>query len=221
MSDVMHWSKTYYVLIGMIILLAWIIFNASIHYSENMYLINTLNATIELKNSELENKSFEIFSLKAENTNLNNNLIEINHKLSELLNKYENISSNLEDVSKKYEMMKGSYAVKKVTKEQVMDFLSYDDTNSFNYSEDFDCTQFSNMLVKNALKRGMLACIVEIDFNKTGHDLVAFNTDEGIIYVEPQDDRIMTPLIGLPYWDRRYYTCDYDDTIVRITDCFG
>ena len=37
-----------------------------------------------------------------------------------------------------------------------------------------------------------------------------------IIFIEPQDDRIVTLTIGQPYWDKTIYAPpEYDDTVVR------
>ena len=50
------------------------------------------------------------------------------------------------------------------------------------------------------------------------HALIAFNTiDRGIIYIEPQSDKIMNVRIGQPYWNRSVYmTPSYDDTVTKI-----
>ena len=56
---------------------------------------------------------------------------------------------------------------------------------------------------------------VYITFPKLAHAIICFDTvDQGLIFIEPQDDRIVTLTIGEVYWDRTYYVTEDDDTII-------
>ena len=57
-----------------------------------------------------------------------------------------------------------------------------------------------------------------IEFKEGAHAIVCFNTvDDGLMFIEPQSDDIMTLTIGEPYWDRTIYEPpEYDDTIVSF-----
>ncbi|NOQ37616.1 hypothetical protein GQ472_01890 [archaeon] len=88
----------------------------------------------------------------------------------------------------------------------VIEFIDADDTDRLSYVlHDHDCTQFSNTVIRNALTSGLFACAVDISLDSDadgivdmGHAIVAFNTvDRGIIYIEPQDDRVLDMHIGM------------------------
>jgi len=56
---------------------------------------------------------------------------------------------------------------------------------------------------------------VYIEFPDSAHAIICFNTvDNGMFYVEPQDDQIVTLTIGQPLYDRDLYIVDFDDTII-------
>jgi len=105
--------------------------------------------------------------------------------------------------------------------ENVKAFLEADLTDRLRYSESFNCVNFSRTMVQNALDSGFAACVVKVSFPDDAHDLVAFYTAEGVVYVEPQFDKIMNPRIGEPYWDRDYFDIpEHNDTIESISSCF-
>lgn len=72
-------------------------------------------------------------------------------------------------------------------------FLSKDKTNFIPYTVDFDCVQFSETLIENANYKGFEAIPVMVGWNTDDgialHEFVAFNTSDGVIWVEPQNDR--------------------------------
>lgn len=72
-------------------------------------------------------------------------------------------------------------------------FLSKDKTNLIPYTFEFDCVQFSETLIENANSKGFEAFPVMIGWKtKNGivlHEFVAFSTSDGIIWVEPQNDK--------------------------------
>jgi len=185
-------------------------------------MVSEYNATINfyrLENQKLieANKILNesIWNLSVENEKLKKEIREIKSEKNRL-------SKMLERARKQIREYRAGYIRRAVSKEEVLEFLRKDDTDSYMWTEDFDCTQFANRLVQNALEEGMLACVVEIDFpDGTGHDIVVFNTTEGLLYIEPQTDEIVYPVIGEPYWDRSVYEVDYNDTIIKYTSCFG
>lgn len=78
------------------------------------------------------------------------------------------------------------------TRADVGMFVQYDKTNEIQYTIDFDCVQFSETLVKNAEAYGFDAFVVQTAWNTDNgiafHEFVAFNTIEGIVWIEPQND---------------------------------
>ena len=69
--------------------------------------------------------------------------------------------------------------------------------------------------IENGFNQGYRVGFVYIQFPQSAHAIVCLNTtDNDLIFIEPQDDNILTELtIGEPYWDRDRYIVDYDDTI--------
>jgi len=103
------------------------------------------------------------------------------------------------------------------TYQQVISFLARDHTDIKAYKPfQYTCVDFSNKLIANARNKGIFACstyLAHLD-GKVGHSIVAFNTiDRGIIYVEPQNDNVMTKDFGVGsvYWDIK---------VVKISSCW-
>lgn len=86
------------------------------------------------------------------------------------------------------------FMFKQPNQQDVINFIERDKTNLIQYTEDFDCKDFSETLVKNAV--GFDAYPVGVgwsgDNGITFHMFVAFETSDGIVWVEPQNDRIYT-----------------------------
>ena len=78
----------------------------------------------------------------------------------------------------------------------VQQFLLYDDTHLHQWTPEFDCVQFSEMMVEHARENSFVSVIVSLQYQLpydgyTGHDIVAFYTvDKGIVWVEPQNNLI-------------------------------
>ena len=83
-----------------------------------------------------------------------------------------------------------------------MDFILQDHTNWNEYTDDYNCVNFSLDLVLNAEKIKIHAWIVAVNFadQPRGHTFVGFKTnDKGIIWIEPQsDDAYIVSKIGQP-----------------------
>jgi hypothetical protein len=64
--------------------------------------------------------------------------------------------------------------------------------------------------------QGYRCGFVFVTFPNSDHGMVCFDTlDQGLIFIEPQDDNILTLIIGEPLFDRTFYEeLDWDDTIV-------
>ncbi len=160
-----------------------------------------LNETFE-KYTELENKYSMLDELYSNTSGELDNLVE----------KYEYCEQNkkllkdeFENLAIKYENLKKEKPLELYpTFEEVVKFLKEDKTEKMKYElNKFDCTQFSWTLIRNAMKKGMYAGIVNMEIREEypngtfidymGHNLVVFKTkDRGIVYVEPQNDVIVT-----------------------------
>ena len=111
------------------------------------------------------------------------------------------------------------YGLRNPTYNEVMEFIASDSTDKNQYCEEnYTCADFAADLKSKALEAGYNCGYVVIEFPDTGHTIVCFNTtDRGLIFIEPQEDEIVTLTIGQPYWDRTEHQVTYDDTVVRFT----
>jgi len=102
--------------------------------------------------------------------------------------------------------------------EEVFAFIKKDKTDRNLYLDKsrYDCTQFSNTLIRNAFKENILMCAVEINYNESkGHMIVAVNTsDRGLIYIEPQTDKIVELTFGKNKW------MNHEPEVIGWDSCF-
>lgn len=108
------------------------------------------------------------------------------------------------------------------TKIEIKRILRHDDTDENEWSKQYDCTEFSGDVIALLYSKGIFSCMVEIDYydgKDYGHHFVAVNTTEGIIYIEPQNDK-MFDFISLEsnYCDKVNWDCDR--TIKKISSCY-
>jgi len=116
----------------------------------------------------------------------------------------------------------------KPTYTELLGFLSRDRTDTKPYiTGSYVCSDFSADVNNNAEGEGIRCALVHLDYadeDTPGHAIVAFETtDRGLVFIEPQSDEIVEPVVG-----RRFYLCivpkpgyfylppDYDDTIEEI-----
>jgi hypothetical protein len=107
----------------------------------------------------------------------------------------------------------------------MMSFIKEDKMDKRQYTEgEYVCENFAMDVCNNAEERGIRCAYVIIDHPEGAHAIVAFNTiDSGLIYIEPQHDDIVNPVIGKHYYEciipkpgYYYEKPDYDDTIEEI-----
>jgi len=116
-------------------------------------------------------------------------------------------------ISKYAEVM----AIKKLLTSDNTDELPYNATN-------FNCEDYSNLLVRRLMKAGYFACPASLTFTDGyGHIIVTFKTPSGrIYYIEPQNDMIFSEeelQIGKDYCDIVKWKCK-NWTIAKISSCF-
>ncbi len=112
-----------------------------------------------------------------------------------------------------------SKALRDPTLEEARRFISLDLTDENLYKEGrYTCVHFAKEFKANAEKAGYKCGYVVVFFADSSHALNCFNTtDIGLVYVEPQLDRILNLTIGYGYWDISKYvplpSRGYNDTI--------
>ena len=79
-------------------------------------------------------------------------------------------------------------------------FISLDETDKNDWTEDYVCYDFTADFAGNAFQMGYRCGFVYIEFSETAHAIACFNTtDSGLIYVEPQTDEIVDVAVGQLY----------------------
>ena len=79
-------------------------------------------------------------------------------------------------------------------------FVNLDVTDENQYTTDYVCYDFTADFNENATRSGYMCGFVYIEFVNSAHAISCFNTtDQGLIYVEPQTDEIVTITIGQSY----------------------
>ena len=164
--------------------------------------------------------------LIAKNIETQKNLTEIQTKYNYLKESYIQLSEENSQLREENKNLKAQKGLVNPSYGQLLNFIVRDDTDEQEWSEDFDCTEFSNRFIRNFAEKGFFACIVELDLKNGeesfGHILVAINTtDAGLVYVEPQDDTIIPSdkmKIGVNYCSLVDWDCYYE--ITKISSCF-
>lgn len=87
------------------------------------------------------------------------------------------------------------------THKEMWEFLAGDETDSKPYIiGEYVCNDFAAQLDNNAEAAGIRAAYVRIRSKNWWHAVVAFETlDRGIIFIEPQSDRIVKLVTGDPF----------------------
>lgn len=179
-------------------------------------------------NENLFDLLFDSYDEKANLYSLNYNQKIIIRDLKEEHNKILKDNENYKDIiSYKDEMLNDKFKIiMKPTYHDVITFLKNDYTDERLWLDDYDCTQFSNTLIRNAKKQHIYSCFVEINMEnlnnnkRFGHAIVAFNTvDKGIIYIEPQSDSEIHLGAGLNY-GKTFKDKEDDLIIIGYDSCF-
>lgn len=92
--------------------------------------------------------------------------------------------------------------IRNPTYQEALQFISSDQTDKNQYNQSYTCINFATDFVNNAIKEGYGCGYVIIECSETSHAIVCFNTsDNGLIFVEPQNDKLVTLATGQPYLD--------------------
>jgi chaperonin cofactor prefoldin len=97
-------------------------------------------------------------------------------------------------------LTENGYYVRDPTYSEAIAFISSDKTDENEYSDDYVCYDFTADFSYNAFQGGYRCGFVYIEFSDSAHAIACFNTtDRGLIYVEPQNDKIVTLTVGQQY----------------------
>jgi len=82
--------------------------------------------------------------------------------------------------------------------ESVTEVLADDDTDTAQFGV-MGCADYAVQLQRRATEAGFDCRLVFLYYGDISHCIVAFNTEEGLIYIEPQNDREMVVQINTDY----------------------
>ncbi|MFA5365248.1 MAG: hypothetical protein WC325_08730 [Candidatus Bathyarchaeia archaeon] len=92
------------------------------------------------------------------------------------------------------------YYLRDPTYQEALSFIAADLTDLHPYTQSYVCYDFTADFNANAEQQGYRCGFVYIEFTTSAHAIACFNTtDHGLIYVEPQNDEIVTLAIGQTY----------------------
>ena len=185
----------------------------------------------QLLRDENESLRRQTNTLQRENENLQRVNDDLEDDIDNLQNQVDTLQSEVGDLEDQIDVaydegyIQGvtdgagrGYNIRDPTYQEALQFIALDQTNKNEYSETYTCFHFTADFEKNAFEARYRCGFVYIEFPDGAHAIVCFNTtDHGLIFIEPQDDKIVTVNIGYPYWDRAIYEPpDYNDTVVSL-----
>jgi|GEM_PF-563957 len=92
------------------------------------------------------------------------------------------------------------YNIRDPTYEEALQFISSDQTDENEHTENYTCFNFAADFEKNAFEAGYRCGWVYVEFTDGAHAIVCFNTTNlGLIFIEPQDDTIVELSVGHSY----------------------
>jgi peptidoglycan hydrolase CwlO-like protein len=95
---------------------------------------------------------------------------------------------------------KSGWYISDPTYDEAIAFINLDKTDENEYTPDYICYDFTADFDTNAFQMGYRCGFVYIEFSDSAHAIACFNTiDRGLIYIEPQNDEIVTIAIGQTY----------------------
>jgi len=97
-------------------------------------------------------------------------------------------------------LTENGYYLRDPTYAEAVAFINSDVTDQNPYTTNYVCYDFTADFIANALDEGYRCGFVYMEFSDSAHAIACFNTsDQGLIYVEPQTDQIVTVSVGQPY----------------------
>jgi uncharacterized protein YlxW (UPF0749 family) len=201
---------------------------------EQVSSLQTEATTLENEKSTLENQvstlQANVSSLQSEVVSLENVTLSLETQVSNLQSEVKSLEDEVvqsfnsgyaEGESEGYQLgYDEGYAqgvedgpeigwyIRDPTYDEVIAFTNSDKTDENEYTSDYVCYDFTADFNSNAFQMGYRCGFVYIEFSDSAHAIACFNTtDNGLIYIEPQNDEIVTLTIGQSY---------LGDTIVDI-----
>jgi len=163
--------------------------------------ITSLNNEETVLENQVSTLQANITSLQTEITSLENEVIE-SFDLGYAEGETEGYQVGYDDgYEQGVEDGAGSgWYIRDPTYSEAIAFIISDRTDQNEYTDDYVCYDFTADFNTNAFQMGYRCGFVYIEFPDSAHAIACFNTtDRGLIYVEPQNDRIVDVAVGRIY----------------------
>ncbi len=183
---------------------------------------NTLEVQVSTLETEKATLETQVRNLQSETTTLNNEVSSLETQVSNLQTDVADLEN---DVVQSYnvgydegesdghqlgydegylqgveDLTQTGWYLRDPTYQEAVVFINSDKTDENVYTDDYVCHDFTADFDYNAAKAGYRCGFVYIEYSDSAHAIACFNTtDNGIIYVEPQNDEIVTIAIGQLY----------------------
>lgn len=202
-----------------VIILVYLNNTADTNYTN---LNNSYNKQLQ-RNTNLENYYYDIVENQSDTISI---LIKENELLVLYVKRYHNkttqqnntinklkVESNQCKASLNHLLYNSSLISTKTNYEDVMKFARNDDTKYYEWTNEYDCKSFTEDFIKNSISNGLYSCFARMHFtNGDWHAIAQYNTNRGIIYIEPQSGEQINLKEGMNYAE---HTVDF------WTDCIG
>lgn len=175
--------------------------------------IDNLTQTINDSQQQISNLKNETQRLQNQTDMMNNTIIQNDRDI-------DNYKALIQYKDELYERKVG--LIINPTYDEVIAFLDDDKTNKNEWTKEYDCTQFAQDVMRNALKQGIYSCVVRMDYDdNTAHNIIVFNTsDLGLQYFEPQTDENVYMYLGMDYAGYLGYSDDVSFIVESYDNCF-
>jgi len=98
------------------------------------------------------------------------------------------------------DLTESGWYLRNPTYSEAITFINSDKTDENEYTNDYVCYDFTADFNDNACQAGYRCGFVYIEFSDSAHAIACLNTtDNGLIYIEPQNDEIVTLTVGQAY----------------------
>ena len=190
--------------------------------AEEIVVMETQKSTLETKiEGLLSEKSFlelEVSGLEDETSELSGEVIVLESEVSSLQTEVSDLETQVtqsynQGYSEGHEagydegyvegmdyVTENGFYLREPKYAEAVEFIDSDLTDQHEYGDDYVCYDFTSDFNANAEEQGYRCGFVYMTFTSGAHAIACFNTvDEGLIYIEPQTDEIVSPKIGHIY----------------------
>jgi uncharacterized protein YlxW (UPF0749 family) len=184
--------------------------------------VSSLQTEATTLGTQVSNLQANVSSLQSEVVSLNNNKNSLETQVSNLQSEVTSLENEViqnfnlgyaKGKSEGYQLgydagytqgvedgPESGWYIRDPTYDEAIAFINSDKTDENGYTSDYVCYDFTADFNSNAFQTGYRCGFVYIEFSDSAHAITCFNTtDRGIIYIEPQNDEILTLAIGQSY----------------------